>query len=266
MRTLSPSASIAALALALVFPAQLSAQRRGGNAEHAAAVERLASTSPSEVRSGLEALGLAGSPRAVAPISERIRRGLPPDLLGVAVDTLMILGRAEAGPVLVELMSHRRAEIRLKALQAIVACRPRGAEAVLAEALSDSDASVRGAAAEGLGSIGASGSVDALFHAMERRVPEAPMAIAQVARPADVERFLGMIGDVPFDTVSPALSEMIHRQDLADGAKLAIIHRLSELATSGVREFLEDIVAGASEDVGPRVMQAAREAIPRIGQ
>ncbi len=252
----------ALLVLVLASPAY--AQR--GSSEFDAAVALLDSSSPSEVQGGLEMLGLGGNPRAVGPISARIRRGLPPDLLGIAVDTLMILGRAEAGPVLFELVDHRRPPIRLRSVQAIVACRPRGVERVLVEALSDTDASVRGAAAEGLGTVGATGAVDALFHAMERRVPEAPMAIAQVARAADVDRFLGSLGNVPFDGISPALSEMLHRADLAERAKLAIIHRLSELATSGVRQFFEDLVASGADRVGPRVLRAAQDAIPRIGQ
>lgn len=256
--------ALAAL-LGIVFASPVSAQPRGSSPLDAA-IRMLDSSSPSEVQGGLEMLGLGGSPRAVAPISARIRRGLPPDLLGIAVDTLMIIGRAESGPVLLELIHHRRPPIRRKAVQAIVACRPRGAEQALAGALSDTDASVRGAAAEGLGTLGATGSIDVLFHAMERRVSEAPMAIAHVARAADIDRFLGSLGNVPFDAIAPALSEMLHRDDLAERAKLAIIHRLSELATSGVRQFLEDIVASGADQVGPRVIRAAADAIPRIGQ
>lgn len=260
MRTVTLAALIG---LATASPA--SAQR-GQPSEHAAAVAMLDGTELAEVRGGLEVLGLAGDPASVEPISARIRRGLPPDLLEIAVDTLMILGRPEAGPVLIDLVSHRRASIRVRAVQAVIACRPRGAERVLVDALSDTDAGVRGAAAEGLGTLGATGAIDALFHAMERRVPEAPMAIAHVARAGDVARFLASVGRVPFDSVAPALSEMLHRTDLTERAKLDIIGNLSELATSGVRTFLEELVAGDPGDVGPRVIRAAREAIARIGQ
>lgn len=251
--------------LVLGVASQAAAQRRGSS-DLREGVERLDATSPSEVRAGLEQLGLLGNPGAVEPISERIRRGLPPELLGVAVDTLMILGRPQAGPVLFDLMSHRRADVRFKAVQAVVACRPQGAERALTGALSDTDATVRGAAAEGLGAMGAHGAVDALFLAMERHVPEAPMAIAQVARPADVERFLEQLGRMPFSEVTPALSEMINREDLAASSKLAIVHRLTELATAEVRQFLEELVANAGESVPENVLRAAQDAIPRIGQ
>ncbi len=248
----------AALALGLASPA--AAQ------DYDEAVAALAANDPDTVRGGLEALGLSGSPRAVGPIGERIRRGLPPDLLGVALDTLLVLGRPEAGPVLVDLTSHRRAEIRLKAVQAIVACRPRGADRVLIEALSDGDPAVRGAAAEGLGTLGARAAIDPLFHALERHVPEAAAAIARVAQPADVDRFLDLLGRVPFAEATEPLNDMLRRADLAASAKLAIIHRLTELATPEVRRFLEELVASADASVPAAVLRAAQDAIPRIMQ
>lgn len=230
-----------------------------------AAVARLGAADLDQVRGALEELGLLGNPRAVDPIAARIRRGLPPEVLGVAVDTLMILGRPQAGPVLAELMGHRRPDIRLKAVQAVVACRPPGAERVLVDALSDTDAAVRGAAAEGLGTLRARGGVDALFHAMERRVPEAPAAIALVAQARDVERFLGLVGRVAFAELTSALETMLRRPDLAASAKLPIIHRLSELATPEVRSFFEELVA-RPDGVPPDVLRAARDAIPRMMQ
>ncbi|MEC7518993.1 MAG: HEAT repeat domain-containing protein [Myxococcota bacterium] len=251
----------------LLASASVEAQRRRrGNPELDAAVEQLGADDRDQVRAGLETLGLMGDPGAVAPISERIRRGLPPDLLDIAVDTLTILGRAEAGPILFELARHRRAGIRLKAVQGVVATRPRGAARVLVAALSDTDETVRAAAAEGLGTLGAREGIDDLFHALDRRVPNAAMAIGQLARPAEVDRFLGYLGQLPFDQVTPALSEILHRDDLAERAKLAVVHRLTELATPEVRTFLEDYVSGLDPDDRSQVRRAAEDAIPRIGQ
>ncbi|HJL15554.1 MAG TPA: HEAT repeat domain-containing protein [Sandaracinaceae bacterium LLY-WYZ-13_1] len=255
-----------ALAATVALLGAAPAARAQSRAELDAAIEALGSDSRADVEGGLQTLGLAGSPRAVAPIAARIRRGLPPDLLEVAVDTLTILGRAEAGPVLFELTRHRRSAIRLKAVRGIVATEPRGADRVLIEALSDTDAAVRGAAAEGLGTLGATRAIDPLFHALERRVPEAPMAIARLAGPADVDRFLEHLTRLPFDQITPALSEMLHRDDLAARAKLAIIHRLTELATPEVRAFLEDFVSALDADDDSQVRRAAEDAIPRIGQ
>jgi HEAT repeat protein len=261
-----------AAAFGLILGLAWSAQSPTGEAQRLraaeldAAVAGLDAEDPAQVRGALEALGLSGDRRAVEPIVARVRRGLPPELLGVAVDTLMILGRPEAGPLLFDLVRHRRPDVRLKAVQAVVAAQPRGSRGALVAALSDGDPRIRGAAAQGLGSLGATEAMDALFLAMERRVPEAAMAIAQLARPADVERFLEDLGRVPFDPVTPALAEMLYRDDLAERAKLAIVHRLTELATPGVREFLEDYVGNLPPGQDDAVRRAAEDAIPRIGQ
>lgn len=258
----------AAIALAAGFAVMglvaHSQAQRGSSRELNEAIERLASESRDEVRAGLEALGVAGSPAGVQPIAARIRRGLPPDLLEMAIDTLTILGWPEAGPVLFDLTRHRRPAVRLAAVRGIVATRPRGGDRVLMEALSDTDPAVRGAAAEGLGMLGAMVGIDALFHALDRDVPEAAMAIGQVARPADVERFLERLGRFPFDRMAPALSEMLHRDDLLGAAKLRIVHRLIELATPEVRAFLEDYVASSDAGDASPARRAAEDAIPRI--
>jgi len=135
--------------LALAAPAEAQRARRGNDAL-ATAVQHLEATDPAEVRGAIEALGILGDARAAEPIAARIRRGLPPELLDAAIDALTVLGRPEAGPVLFELASHRRPAVRLKAVLAIAATRPRGADRALTAALADSDPAVRGAAASGL--------------------------------------------------------------------------------------------------------------------
>jgi len=249
------------LFLGLLIAAPASAQRASG--ELTRAIEQLQSADEAEVRAAIETLGVLGNARAASPIAERIRRGLPPELLEAAIDALTVLGRPESGPVLFELTTHRRPAIRLRAVQAIAATRPRGADRALAQALADSDSSVRAAAATALGEIGATGALDALFHALDRRVPEAAVAIGRLARPNEVERFLGYLGQLPFTLVMPALTEMLQRNALAERSRLAIVHRLTELATPEVRAFLEQLVPSLPDSA---VRRAAEDAIPRIGQ
>lgn len=231
----------------------------------AEATELLQSRQAADIQRGLESLGLSGARGGVAPIAARIEQGLPPQLLQMAIDTLSILGRREAGPILTRLMSHRRADVRLAAVRAIAATQPRNAEEVLTGGLSDLAPEVRGAAAEGLGTIGATGALDALFAAMERQVPEAPMAIGQLATPAAVDRFLGYLGRVSLDVLGPALSEMLSRQDLASSARVSIVHRISEFATPGARQILQDFVDSSGESSGGAARRAAIDAMPRMG-
>ncbi len=261
MRITLPSALAAALLLAPIGAAR--AQELG----LAEATELLATGDPDQIRMGIEALGLLGNARAVAPLEARIRRGLPPELLDVALDTLTVLARPESGPILFELSTHRRPEVRIKAVQAIVAARPRGAEPALVAALSDLDPRVRAAAAVGLGQIGARGSIEPLFHALDRGVLESSTSIGQLADAAQVERLLEYLGRLPFDAITPALNEVLARRDATERTKLDIIARLQELATPEAKTFLEDFVASLPEPRRGRrdaVRQAAEDAVQRI--
>ena len=167
------------------------------------------SSDAARIQTGIETIGLTGDVRGVPLIVARVRRGLPPELLESALDTLAVLGHVEAGPLLIELLSHRRASVRLRAVQALATCHPSGADRALAGALSDSSPDVRAAAATALGDVGGVSAMDQLFLALDRGVPEAGMAIARLARPADVTRLLGLVGHVPFTQMSPILADML---------------------------------------------------------
>jgi len=232
----------------------------------AQATQMLRSTSHDEVQTAIQSLGMLGSPAAVEPLSERIRDGLAPDLLEAAIDTLTVLGRAEAGPVLFELSTHRRPEVRVRAVQAIAACRPRGADRALATALSDASPDVRSAAARGLGEIGATSAIDSLFLAFDRDVPEAGPALGRLARPEHVARILESLGRVPFDQMRTVLSELLARRDLPSRAKIDVITRLAELATAEVRSFFQEFLAAAALPANDPVRRAAEDAITRIAQ
>lgn len=217
-----------------------------------------------QVESGIQSLGLIGKKEAVAPLAERIRRGLPPELMETAILTLMTLGEQEAGPVLNELAAHRRPEVRLRAIEAIAAIRPSGAEATLVDALSDSDDKVRSAAATGLGEIGARGSFEVLFHALDRGNFAASQAIGKVVEPAQATRLLGYLGRIPFYSLSPALGEVIKRTDVADKAKVEVITGLQEAATPEVKGFLGDVMATGGDALNADIKRAIMRAMQEI--
>ena len=165
--------------------------------------------------------------------------------------------------MLFELLHHRRAEVRVASVEALVATRPRGAEAALVAALSDADANVRAAAAVGLGQVGGEASIDPLFHALDRNILEASTAIGQIAPPAAMDRLVGYLGRVPFDALTPAFAELFARRNVPDRAKLQLIARLEELATPEVKIYLGEL----AESFPPGALQvAAEEASLRIAE
>jgi len=263
---------ILGFAAAWSVAAPASAQRRPRPAPSAPAadpaltelVTKLDARDAATIQAGLEGLGLRGTADVVEPIAARIRRGLPPDLLELAVDTLAVTGQETAGPVLASLTTHRRPAIRLKAVQGVAALKPRGAEQSLALALGDADPQVRSAAAIGLGQLGARGSVDRLFLALEHNVLEASTSIGQLASATEVARLLGYLGRLGFDVLTPALNEILARNNVPERSKLDVVARLAELATSGAKMFLQDYVATLAPGAGGAVRRAAEDAAMRI--
>ncbi len=252
-------ASAAALTVALAAPA------RAQDHTFDEAVALLNDAAAARVEEGIQALGLMGDRRAVAPLSARIRGGLPPALLVSALDTLTVIGHADAGPVLFELAVHRRPEIRLRAVQAIAACRPRGGERALISGLGDSSAEVRAASATALGELRAADAIPTLFLAFERDVPEAGVALGRLVRPEHIRQVLSYLGRVSFATMRLVLAEVLVRRDLGDRPRLDVIAALAELATGEVRTFLEETV-GALPAGSDAVRRAAQDAITRIAQ
>ncbi len=248
---------LALSALAVAMPRAAEAQEMSFDE----AVELVKSSDADSIRLGLETLGARGEARAVGPIAERIRGGLPSELTQFAVTTLGILGRREAGPVLIDMLSHRDPAVRQAALEAVAATNPRGAREALTGALNDMVASIRGGAALALGQLGEPEAIDQLFVALEHDIFEAAQAIGQLATPSHLDRLFEFVGGMPFDVMAPAFNELIARGDFPARAKIDVIGRLAELATPQVKTYLTQL---ADQLPDGRVKTAALEAAERI--
>jgi HEAT repeat protein len=251
-------------ALSLLLPSLLLPAAASAQLTLEQAIAQLDSSDRGEVQAAIESFGLLGSPAAIRPLATRIRAGLPPDLLSVAVDTLTVLGHRDAGPILFELLSHRRPEIRLLAVQGIQACTPPGADRALVTALSDASPEVRALAATTLGELDARSAVDSLFLAFEHHVTEAGPALARLVDQEGARRLLGYLGSEPFANLRPILFALLTRTDLPSRARLDIVARVSELATAEVRALLEEVVRDGELPTRDPVRRAAEDAAGRI--
>lgn len=230
----------------------------------AAAKALLASKDHDEIETGIQSLGLIGSPSAAAPIIERVRAGLPPDLLETSIITLMALGQPQAGPLYFELLEHRRPEVRLRAIEAIVAQKPTGSEAALQKALADLDPKVRSAAALGLGELHATGSVEVLFKSLDRGTFEASQAIGQALRSDQVPRLLGYLGSVPFHHLAPAFTEVLLRKDISERDKLGVVSKLQDVGTREIKDYFAELTRTSGDKLPPTVNRAALRAVQEI--
>jgi HEAT repeats len=270
VRLLAPLVA-AQLAIALVAlitaPAAAkpaAAKRAKTNPQVEQAKALLASGDHDSIETGIQSLGLLGTADAVAPLVERVRAGLAPDLLDTAIVTLMALGQPSAAPVLFDLASHRRPEVRLRAIEAIVALAPKGAEEVLRTALSDQNPQVRSAAALGLGEIKAVGSVDLLFRALDHGNFEASTSIGKLVPREQIPRMLDYLGKTPLQSLGPALGEVLQRKDIGERDKLAIVSRLQDVGTPEVKSYLGDLMHLAGDKLPQPVSKAIVQAMQEI--
>jgi HEAT repeat protein len=227
---------------------------------------KLATSDAGALEEALMELVQVGTPEAAELVAERLRRGLPRALVVQFVETLGVLGHPSAGPALVEVgLLHRHPDVRAAAVRALQTCRPPEAPAAIRARLSDPAPSVRAAAAVALGGLGDHAAVEPLFAVLDRQVYEAAPSLAALVSEGEVGRLTAYVGRLPFDVMSPALTELLARQDISERQKLDLIAQLQELGTSDVKVFLEDLadtIPAQGRDA--RIRQAAMDAAMRI--
>lgn len=249
-------------ALCLIVPAGTARAR--ADDPIAAAKALLASSDHDEIETGIQSLGLIGTPAAVAPLIDRVRAGLPADLLETSLVTLMALGQPQAAPLFFELLEYRRPDVRIRAIEGIVALKPKGAEEAMQKLLSDMDPRVRSAAALALGELKAAGSVELLFRALDHGNFEASQAIGQAVRSDQVPRLLGYLGTIPFRALSPAFTEVLQRKDIGERDKLNVVSRLQDVGTHEVKNYFGDVMRSTGGKLPPAVSRAMVQAMQGI--
>ena len=85
----------------------------------------LSSANADEVKMAIESSAMLGNPDVVPMLSERIRAGLPPDLLNSALDALSVINQPGSSELFVGLTRHRKPSVRVRSVQALVPCEPR---------------------------------------------------------------------------------------------------------------------------------------------
>ncbi|MCB9627025.1 MAG: HEAT repeat domain-containing protein [Sandaracinaceae bacterium] len=227
---------------------------------------KLASSDAGALEEALMELVQVGTPDAAVLIAERLRQGLPRALVVHFVETLGVLGHASAGPALIEVgLPHRHPDVRAAAIRAVQACRPPGAALAIRARLSDPAPSVRAAAAVALGGLHDHDSVEPLFLVLDRHLYEAAPSLASLVQGDEIRRLTAYVGRLPFDVMSPALTELFAREDISERNKLDLVAQLQELGTAEVKVFLEDLADSIpAQGRDARVRQAASDAAMRI--
>lgn len=220
----------------------------------------LSSAEPARLREGLALVRAAGKDAApVLPLLVRLLgRGLSSELAKDALAATAAVGDASSGVEVARYAKHRDAELRKAAISALLKTRGPAAVPAMRAALSDADARVRGAAASGLGALGARDALPDLTLALQRRVLEAAAAIGQLCRDDECESFAKQTTKVSLDVMTSGFEQILFRADVGDDQKLKLVGRIRELGTGEAHRFLKDVsgrFTGAA-----RVKQALEQA------
>jgi HEAT repeat protein len=226
---------------------------------------QLRSSDEAQLKSAFDEVRAAGeSGAAAAPaVTDALLQGLPPALAEAGLATLTEVSAAAGVPAFVLYMHHRQSSVRRAAARGLAKAGGPEAVAALQRLLRDGDAGVRGLAATGLGALRAREAVPDLVLALERRVPEAAVALGRSCEGAACDGLLAHTGTVPFSIIGPGLEALVLRPaaEVDEPRKLRVVSAVRELGTHEGHELLKRLAAALGNNASPALSQALREAI-----
>jgi hypothetical protein len=215
----------------------------------------------------IAALGPGGA--SVAPLVDALlASGANGTVLVKALETESALAVPASSSAVAPYVSHRKPDIRRAAAKALAKTGGPVAIAALRRALSGADPQVRGIAAAGLGTLGATEAVDDLFAVLAHDTAEAAVSIAQLCSPEQCDRLMALVGKLKFDVLEASFVPLLLRPTLPDANKLRYIDRLRRLATKPAAAVLQTTLAQIPPDQNPTLraaLQTALKARPVVG-
>jgi len=205
------------------------------------------------LESGDEARALAAldeieqaADRRAAPLVEALlSRGASSKLLLRAIFVAGALGAQSSSGAIAPYVKHRAPDVRRAAAQSLARTKGSVAISALRDALRGNDAALRGTAADGLGALGAKEAVPDLFVVLPKEVPEAAGAIGVLCSADQCQRFVGLLGKLPFEVMESGFLPLLLRTDAdaPDAAKLRLIEQLRRMATQKSSALLSTALA-----------------------
>jgi HEAT repeat protein len=223
----------------------------------------LESGDEAQVLAALDEIEKAGDRKAAPLVEALLGRGANSKLLLRAIAVAGALGAPSSSGALAPYVRHRAPEVRRAAAQSLARTKGSVAISALREALRGNDAALRGTAAEGLGALGAKEAVADLFVVLPKEVPEAAGAIGVLCRADECQRFVGLLGKLPFDVMESGFLPLLLRTDTdaPDAAKLQLIEQLRRMATQKSGALLANALASYPANGNPKIRAAIDAAI-----
>ena len=205
-------------------------------------------------------LGVLADPRAMAALAGALDLGLPPRVAAASLEALASKKEAALLDLFRRYAQHRRPEIRKVALEAAGALVLPGSVAVLIDALSDTDATVRAKAARLLGERREKAAEDPLFRLLVRGDDAAGEPLGAVAGIGTAKKLIDLIGQVPDRALALALGGCLARVDFGpEPLRVDVVKALGKLPGTEPVALLEDYDRGLAEkDDRPSRAEARR--------
>lgn len=203
---------------------------------------------------------LSGAPKASASaaaslVNELLVRGASVPVLEKALEAGQKLKEPSSSSFIVPYVRHRNPLLRRAATNALAATGGPAAVTALRGLLRGSDASLRRLAASALAGLDATDAVPDLFAVLGKDVPEAAGAIGELCKPNECQKFVELLGQLPFDVMQTGLEPMLLRPEaeIPEMFKLELLERLRKLQTKEVSVFLRTVLARFPKDGNVRV-------------
>lgn len=211
----------------------------------------------------LDEIELAGDPRAAPLVDALLARGASSKLLLRALGVAGVLGKEASSTALAPYVKHRAAEVRRAAARSLAHTKGSVAVHALRDALRGNDPALRSTAAEGLSTLGAKEAVPDLFVVLPKEVPEAAAAIGVLCRADECQRFVALLGKLPFDTMESGFLPLLLRtgSDVPDSVKLTLIEQLRRMATQKSNALLSTALATYPANGNPKIKSAIDAAL-----
>jgi HEAT repeat protein len=229
-----------------------------------AAIAKMRSGDPAQIRAGLDdarMLGKAAAP-AAPEIGRLLRDGMSLELTQAAIDTLSDIESPDGSPALAPYARHREPAIRLAAVRALAHTKGPAAVAALRAALSDADTDVRQNAANGLGALKAKDAQEELLLALDKRIPGVAGTLGNVCDEAHCATLAQKVSAMTFDVLSAAAQPLLFRADVSDDTKILFVDRMRARGVDAeANGFLRQVLRGWPPTGSRRVRAAIEQAV-----
>lgn len=218
----------------------------------------------------LSELSVHGSevPEARELLCSVLERGAPLRVIEAALVAATAVADAGLSETVARYTLHRSPSVRLTATRTLAVTGGPVAVAALRSALRSADSRVRGAAADGLGKLGARKAVPELFLALDRRVLQAAGAIGRLCAREQCLALSERLGKVPLAAMTAGIDPILLRPaaEIPDDDKINVIGRVAALGTADAARYLVSVAQRwPAEDAG-KARQALRNAIESLGE